>query len=158
MTRRTPRVRTRDKLARGTGPQEKKPRGFKPGTANTKGRPVGSVNRVTRDVRRVIAEFAENCAPLLEQWIVRVSRKDPARAADLFLKAIEYHIPKVKDALPPGGELELAERLAGRLALPLSPGESSTLYLALLTAAPPPLLPVTVDGESTPTGEEHEPA
>lgn len=132
-----------------------KPRGrpFQPGNKSG-GRPPGAVNRVTRDVRRVIQEFAENTAPLFEQWILRISRKNPARAAQLFLQAIEYHIPKVKDAPEPGGQLELAERLAGKLALPMPAAESTTLYLALITAAAPAPLPVTVDGESTPVPED----
>ena len=59
-----------------------------------KGRQKGVPNRVTADVRAAIALIAERNIVKFEGWLKRVARRDPARAADLFLKAIEYHIPK----------------------------------------------------------------
>jgi len=67
----------------------------------TVGRPKGSPNRATADVRAAIAVFAEQGAPKLQEWIERVAegfgdvKPDPGKAADLYLKAIEYHIPKL---------------------------------------------------------------
>lgn len=68
---------------------------------NNKGRPKGSPNRATADVRAAIATFAEGNAHKLQQWLDSVAegsggnRPDPAKAADLYLRAIEYHIPKL---------------------------------------------------------------
>lgn len=68
---------------------------------NTGGRPKGSPNRATADVRAAIAVFAEGNVHNLAKWIKEVAegsegnRPDPAKAADLYLKAIEYHIPKL---------------------------------------------------------------
>ena len=68
---------------------------------NNRGRPKGSPNRATADVRAAIAAFAEGNAHKLQDWLDRVAegskgnRPDPAKAADLYLRAIEYHIPKL---------------------------------------------------------------
>jgi hypothetical protein len=70
-------------------------------TESSRGRPKGSVNRATADVRAAIATFAEGNAHKLQQWLDSVAegsggnRPDPAKAADLYLRAIEYHIPKL---------------------------------------------------------------
>ena len=61
----------------------------------------GIPNRATADVRAAIAAFAEGSAPQLAKWITSVAegfgdvKPDPGKAADLYLKAIEYHIPKL---------------------------------------------------------------
>ncbi len=67
-----------------------------------KGRPKGSENKVTKDVRKAIASFAEENAESFSKWINTVAygdgdqvKPDPGKAADLYLKAIEYHIPKL---------------------------------------------------------------
>ena len=68
---------------------------------NNRGRPKGSPNRATADVRAAIAVFAEGNAHKLQDWLDRIAdgsdgvRPDPAKAADLYLRAIEYHIPKL---------------------------------------------------------------
>ncbi|MEY4760673.1 MAG: hypothetical protein RLZZ200_529 [Pseudomonadota bacterium] len=67
-------------------------RGKKTGGGSRKGVP----NKATTDVRAAIALFAQKNAAKFEQWISRTSRKDPAKAADLYLRAIEYHIPKLQ--------------------------------------------------------------
>jgi hypothetical protein len=61
----------------------------------TGGRVKGKPNKLTADVRTSMALFAEATMPLFEQWVTRVAAKDPGKAADLYLKAIEYHIPKL---------------------------------------------------------------
>ena len=38
---------------------------------------------------------AERMAPQLLSWLVRISKKHPERAADIYLRMIEYHIPKL---------------------------------------------------------------
>ena len=57
------------------------------------GRPVGSVNLTTRYVREKIAALADKGADKVWEWLEEV--EDPAKRVELFLRAIEYHIPKL---------------------------------------------------------------
>lgn len=69
----------------------------------TGGRTPGVPNRATKEVREAIALFAQNNASKFAQWIEQTALGDPEngvkpqpdKAADLYLKAIEYHIPKL---------------------------------------------------------------
>jgi hypothetical protein len=82
------------------------------------GRPKGSVNRATSDVRAMVAAFASNKAAEFERWIELTADGDPERgikpqpdrAATLYLQAIEYHIPKLARTEvtgPNGGALQI---------------------------------------------------
>lgn len=57
------------------------------------GRPKGSVNRATRDVRAAIAAFAEANVDKLTEWLNDIP--EPAKRLELYLRALEYHIPKL---------------------------------------------------------------
>lgn len=69
-------------------------KGTKPPNAG-KGRPKGAPNKATADVRATMALIAERNVEKFEKWLNSVAKKDPAKAATLFLQAIEYHIPKL---------------------------------------------------------------
>ena len=70
------------------------------------GRQKGIPNKVTGQVREVIARFAEENAERFGEWIGRTAEKDPARAAELDLRALEYHIPKMQRTELSTGENE----------------------------------------------------
>lgn len=79
-------------------PRGTKKRGNPPGTRPPnagKGRKKGSTNKATRDVRAIIAVVAEKNVSKIDSWLARIGRKDPAKAMDLFLRMLEYHIPKL---------------------------------------------------------------
>jgi hypothetical protein len=66
------------------------------------GRPKGSANKATQNVREMISVIAEQNAPKFAEWLNTVAlgdgdkvKPDPGKAADLYLRAIEYHIPKL---------------------------------------------------------------
>lgn len=81
-----------------------------------KGRPKGSVNKVTATAREAIALVADGMAPEFEKWLGKIAegtpkelgedgkpktwlvKPDPRGAAEVYLKAIEYHIPKLSRA------------------------------------------------------------
>jgi hypothetical protein len=63
--------------------------------SKTGGRSKGTPNKVTADVRAAIATFAEANVTKLQTWLDAVAEKDPARAADLFVRVLEYHFPKL---------------------------------------------------------------
>jgi hypothetical protein len=46
-------------------------------------------------VRAALAQFAEGNFGKLQGWLDRVAARDPAKAADLFLRMLEYYIPKL---------------------------------------------------------------
>jgi len=66
------------------------------------GRIKGVPNKTTQNVREMIAMVAEENAPKFAEWLQTVAlgdgdkvKPDPGKAADLYLRAIEYHIPKL---------------------------------------------------------------
>jgi hypothetical protein len=65
--------------------------GRKTGGGSRKGIP----NNATRDVRAAIAQFAEGNVDKLQGWLDRVAMRDPAKAAELFVRVLEYHVPKL---------------------------------------------------------------
>jgi hypothetical protein len=67
---------------------------FKPDDPRA-GRPKGTPNKATSDVRAAIASFAEANVGKLQAWLDAAARKDPARAAELFARILEYHVPKL---------------------------------------------------------------
>jgi hypothetical protein len=76
------------------------------------GRPKGSANKATAAVREAIARFAENNVGQLQSWLEKTAEKNPDKAADLFLRALEYHIPKLaRTETTVEGEVTLATRL-----------------------------------------------
>jgi len=61
----------------------------------TGGRSKGTPNKVTADVREAVARIAEANVEKLQTWLDAVAEKDPARALDLFVRLLEYHVPKL---------------------------------------------------------------
>ena len=59
------------------------------------GRPRGCQNKATADVRAAISLIAERNIGKFEEWLMLTAADDPAKAASLYLSAIEYHIPKL---------------------------------------------------------------
>jgi hypothetical protein len=76
------------------------------------GRPKGKPNKATAAVREAIARFAENNVGQLQSWLEKTAEKNPDKAADLFLRALEYHLPKLaRTETTVEGEVTLATRL-----------------------------------------------
>jgi hypothetical protein len=57
------------------------------------GRVKGTPNKLTTDVRAAIAQFAQANVGKMEAWLLEI--EDPAKRLDLYLRAIEYHLPKL---------------------------------------------------------------
>jgi hypothetical protein len=67
---------------------------FKPGqSGNPRGKPKGTLSKVTVDVRQAIAVFAQANVENMSVWLNEI--EDPAKRLDLYLRAIEYHLPKL---------------------------------------------------------------
>jgi len=63
--------------------------GKKTGGGSRQGKP----NKTTVDVREAIAAFAAANVGQMTEWLAGID--DPAKKLDLYLRAIEYHIPKL---------------------------------------------------------------
>lgn len=59
------------------------------------GRAKGTPNKSTADVRAAVAEIARNNVGNVQAWLDKTAKKQPARALQLFMDLIEYHIPKL---------------------------------------------------------------
>jgi hypothetical protein len=70
----------------------------------------------------MIRAFAERKAVDFERWIERTAVREPAKAATLYLAAIEYHIPKL-------------QRTDVRVALPVFVGEATAITDPIEAAA-----------------------
>ena len=66
----------------------------------TGGRSKGTPSKVTAQVREAIAQFAKANVGKLQTWLDAVAARDPAKAADLFVRVLEYHVPKLARTEP----------------------------------------------------------
>lgn len=73
--------------------QEQPKRGRPKGYPKSGGRAKGTPNKATRDVRKAIAKLAEETVDDIALWFGEI--EDPAKRLDLWLRMIEYHIPKL---------------------------------------------------------------
>lgn len=60
---------------------------------NRKGRPKGSKNKITKEVREAFSMILQNKLPDLERWLTQVSHDDPAKAAEILMKLSERFLP-----------------------------------------------------------------
>lgn len=61
----------------------------------TGGRQKGTPNKNTVSVREAIAVFAEDNVGKLQEWLDKIGGDDPVKAADLYVRLLEYHVPKL---------------------------------------------------------------
>lgn len=68
---------------------------FTPGdpNINRSGRPKGSKNRISEEIKEAFAGLLENNLEQYEQWLLRVAADDPGKALDLALKISERFVP-----------------------------------------------------------------
>lgn len=62
---------------------------------NRNGRPKGSVNKVTHDIREAYQKLTEQNLENMTVWLGQVAAESPEKAMDLMLKLSEYVIPRL---------------------------------------------------------------
>jgi hypothetical protein len=69
---------------------------FEPGqSGNPSGRPKGSKNKITEEIRSAFQLVLENKLPDLERWIQQTAQDDPAKAVDLLIKLSNRFVPEL---------------------------------------------------------------
>ncbi len=69
----------------------------------------GIPNRTTQKVREAVARIAEHNIESVQKWLEDI--KDPRQRLDLFIRLLEYHIPKLARTEltgEDGGEIKIA--------------------------------------------------
>ena len=64
-------------------------------SGNPAGRPKGSKNKITEEIREAFQMVLENKLPDLERWIMLTAETDPAKAVDLMLKLSNRFLPEL---------------------------------------------------------------
>jgi len=78
---------------------------FAKGNKLSKGRPRGKLNRSTEQAKLTLARIADEGLDNLKKDLQEIRQKDPVKAAELYLKILEYIIPK-QQRVEVKGEIE----------------------------------------------------
>lgn len=60
------------------------------------GRPVGSKNKATEEVRKKFLQLVKANQGNLQGWILETAKKDPAKAVDLIIKISGFVLPQLQ--------------------------------------------------------------
>ena len=69
--------------------------GFQKGHKLAKGRPPGSINRSTEQMKLSIARATNRVLDDMPVILDKLIKEDPKAAVDLAIKLMEFHIPKM---------------------------------------------------------------
>jgi hypothetical protein len=78
---------------------------FTKGNKLSTGRPKGAINRSTEMAKLTLARIADEGLDNLKKDLQKIRETDPVRAAELYLKILEYIIPK-QQRVEVKGEIE----------------------------------------------------
>lgn len=69
---------------------------FEPGkSGNPNGRPKGSGNKATSEIKEAYQQLLENNLENMQTWLARMATEDEGKALDFMLKLSEYILPKL---------------------------------------------------------------
>ena len=77
---------------------------FEPGNKLSKGRPKGGMNRSSEQAKLAVARIANQGLDAFREDIDRIRKENPIEAAKLYLRLLEYIVPK-KASMEISGEL-----------------------------------------------------
>lgn len=59
------------------------------------GRPAGSPNRATAEVREALSDLVASNLPRLQEWLDRVAKHNPKAALEIYVKLVEFVVPRL---------------------------------------------------------------
>ena len=77
---------------------------FEKGNKLSTGRPAGAINRSTEQAKLAIARIANRGLDNISEDLEKIRKTDPVEAAKLYLKLLEYIVPK-KTQMEISGEI-----------------------------------------------------
>ena len=77
---------------------------FQPGNKLSKGRPKGGMNRSSEQAKLAVARIANQGLDAFREDIDRIRKDNPIEAAKLYLRLLEYIVPK-KTSMELSGEI-----------------------------------------------------
>ena len=77
---------------------------FEKGNKLSTGRPKGALNRSTEQAKLAVARLANQGLDALREDLEKIRKEDPLEAAKIYLKLLEYIVPK-KQAIELSGEI-----------------------------------------------------
>jgi len=77
---------------------------FQPGNKLSKGRPRGGLNRSSEQAKLAVARIANQGLDAFREDIDRIRKENPIEAAKLYLRLLEYIVPK-KTSMELSGEI-----------------------------------------------------
>ena len=88
-------------------------------TNNPEGRPKGTPNKTTKELRHEISQLVFNNAKSAQEWLDRVATDNPAKALELLIKLMELSVPKPQEqAEPPkDGKQDFVQNLIDQMNL-----------------------------------------
>ena len=69
---------------------------FEKGHKLAKGRPKGSLNRSTEQAKITLARLANKGLDNITEDMDKIRKENPIKAAELYLRLLEYVVPKLK--------------------------------------------------------------
>lgn len=69
---------------------------FQKGNTLGKGRPAGKLNRTTEMAKLTLARLADKGLNNINEDLEKIREKDPAEAAKIYLKLLEFVVPRLK--------------------------------------------------------------
>lgn len=66
-------------------------------TNNPNGRPSGATNRITREVRKIVAEALEQQTPHLQSTLDQIREESPVKYIELITRLLPYVAPKLSN-------------------------------------------------------------
>ena len=67
-------------------------------TNNPNGRPKGSPNKTTIETREALSRLLNSNVDQMQDWIDKIGKEDPYKAATLILRMAELIVPKPRDS------------------------------------------------------------